>query len=319
MFFGNIPVRVAEIVEETATIKRFKLVPIENKPLPVFGGGAHITTIIQNGGKIIERNYSLISHPTNQRDSYEIAISLNPQSLGGSLYWHTQMQIGDELEISLPKNQFALSYQAKHHVFFAAGIGITPFLTMIEDLQSEEKTFELHYAAKSKELCAFYDVLTGLYPGQVHFYFSEEGNKLIPDIMEEFTIGTHVYFCGPNQMVTEFTAAARSYGYPEKGIHFEIFSPPVYEQMDAFQVTLQESNQVFDVPEGVTLLDTLLEHGVKARYSCKAGGCGSCEIEVLEGEVEHRDMFYSDEERKDKQVILSCVSRAKSKKLVLNL
>ena len=65
MFFGNIPVRVAEIVEETATIKRFKLVPIENKPLPVFGGGAHITTNIQNGEEVLERNYSLISHPTN--------------------------------------------------------------------------------------------------------------------------------------------------------------------------------------------------------------------------------------------------------------
>ena len=318
MFVGNIAVRVVDIVEETSTIKRFKLAPLENKPLPVFSGGSHITTIVQKGEEILERHYSLISHPTKQRDFYEIAISLNDKSSGGSLYWHTQMKIGDKLEISLPKNQFALSYQAKHHVFFAAGIGITPFLTMIEDLQLEGKTFELHYAAKSKEACAFYDVLSEL-STQVHFYFSEDGNRLVPDMMKDFQIGTHVYFCGPNQMIREFTDVARSYGYPEKGIHFELFSPPVYEQMDAFQVMLQESNQTIDVPEGATLLDTLLENGIKARYSCKAGGCGSCEIEVLEGEVEHRDVFYTDEERKGKQVILSCISRAKSKKLVLNL
>ena len=318
MFVGNIAVRVVDIVEETSTIKRFKLAPIENKPLPVFSGGSHITTIVQKNEAILERHYSLISHPTKQRDFYEIAISLNDKSSGGSLYWHTQMKIGDELEISLPKNQFALSYQAKHHVFFAAGIGITPFLTMIEDLQVEGKTFELHYAAKSKEVCAFYDALSEL-STQVYFYFSEEGNRLVPDMMKDFQIGTHVYFCGPNQMIREFTDAARSYGYPEKGIHFELFSPPVYEQMDAFQVRLQESNQTIDVPEGATLLDTLLENGINARYSCKAGGCGSCEIEVLEGEVEHRDVFYTEEERKGKQVILSCISRAKSKKLVLNL
>ena len=318
MYFGNIPVRVGAIEQETATIKRFRLYPLNGEPLPVFGGGSHITTIVNNGEEVLERHYSLVSPPL-ERNFYEIAIRRDDESRGGSVYWHDQMEVGDELEITFPKNQFALSFQAKHHVFYAAGIGITPFITMMSDLKAEGKTFELHYAAKSKELCAFYDDLIETYPTECTFYFSEEGNKLSPEGMQEHLIGTHVYFCGPQSMVKQFTEAARDYGYSNKSIHFEVFAPQKFKTMDAFQVVLKQSEKVIDVPEGETLLDTLLGCGVNARYSCKVGGCGSCEVEVIAGDVEHRDTFYSDEERTEKNIVMACVSRAKSKRLVLNL
>lgn len=319
MYFGNIQVRVGAIHQETATIKRFRLYPLSGEPLPVFGGGSHITTIVKNGEEELERHYSLVSHPTLQRDFYEIAIRRDDASRGGSAYWHDHMRVDDELEITFPKNQFALSFQAKHHVFYAAGIGITPFLTMMSDLKAEGKTFELHYAAKSKELCAFYDELREAYPTECTFYFSEEGNKLSHEGMQDHRIGSHVYFCGPQSMVQQFAEAAKEYGYSNKSIHFEIFAPQKFETMDAFQVVLKQSDKVIDVPEGETLLDTLLNCGVDARYSCKVGGCGSCEVEVVEGAVDHRDTFYSDEERKEKNIVMPCISRAKSKRLVLNI
>ncbi len=321
--FGKIKVNVGKIVQETKFVKRFHLYPAELELLPAFTGGSHIATYVKNSDGTIERNYSLVSHPTD-RTQYTIAIRKDEQSRGGSVYWHEEIKVGDQLEISWPKNHFPLAFKAaKHHVFYAAGIGITPFMTMMEDLTAQGKSFELHYAAKTKEECAFYDELNAKYPGKCHFYFSrtETPKKMTPATMEKHRIGSHVYFCGPVSMVKEFRQAAESYGYPSHSIHFELFAVADEGPKDPFVVTLANSGKTVEVSEQETLLEALLKKGIEAPYSCKVGGCGSCEVQVVEGEVDHRDHFYKEEERQTKNVILTCCSRAKEprKELVLNL
>ena len=318
--YGKIDMYVGEIVELTESVKRFYLYPSDNKLLPAYKGGAHITTYVDAGEEIIEREYSLVSHPTNRTD-YSISINKDTNSRGGSVYWHDHVKVGDQLKITPPKNHFPLSFRARHHVFYAAGIGITPFLTMMADLEAEGKTFELHYAARTAESCAYYEYLNSKYPGKCNFYFTrnEEPNRMTPETMKEHRIGSHVYFCGPTSMVSEYRNAAESYGYPDKSIHFEIFSLDDGPRTP-FKVELTESNKVIEVSSEQTLLEGLLEAGVDAPYSCKAGGCGQCEVEVVNGTVDHRDIFYSDEEREGKSFILTCCSRAKDEEnLVLNI
>lgn len=321
--FGNIKVTVGKIVQETKTVKRFHLYPANQELLPAFTGGSHIATFIKNGDQVIERNYSLVSHPTD-RTQYAIAIRKDDHSRGGSVFWHDEIKEGDHLEISWPKNHFPLAFKtAKHHVFYAAGIGITPFMTMMEDLIAEGKSFELHYAAKTKEDCAFYEYLIEKYPGKCHFYFSrtENPSKMTPATMAEHRIGSHVYFCGPASMVNEFREAAKTYGYPSHSIHFELFAAAEEGPRNPFVVKLAKSNKEIEVSEKETLLEALLKSKVEVYYNCKIGGCGSCEIQVLDGEVDHRDHFYKDEERSGKKVILACCSRAKKSgaELVLDL
>ncbi|WP_338751839.1 PDR/VanB family oxidoreductase [Bacillus sp. FJAT-52991] len=316
---GNIDMYVGKIECLSETVKCFSLYPSDRQLLPAFTGGAHITTYIKNGDKEIEREYSLVSHPT-ERTHYSIAINRDPNSRGGSVYWHDQVKVGDKVTVTFPKNHFPLSFQAKHHVFYAAGIGITPFLTMMADLEAEGKTFELHYAARTKESCAFYDYLQTNYPGKCTFYFSrsEEAVRMNPETMKSHRIGSHVYFCGPVSMVSEYKEAALAYGYPEGSVHFELFAAAQGDK-NPFTAELSNSNLVLEVNAEQTLLEALLEAGVEAPYSCKAGGCGQCEVEVVEGEVDHLDIFYTDEERKERNIILTCCSRAKEEKLVLNL
>ncbi|MEH7110281.1 PDR/VanB family oxidoreductase [Bacillus sp. JJ1764] len=321
--FGNIAVYVDKIVQVTDFVKRFHLVPVHLELLPAFTGGAHIATYLKTDGEVIERNYSLVSHPTD-RTHYAIAIRKDDNSRGGSVYWHEKVKVGDHLEISWPKNHFPLAFKsAKHHVFYAAGIGITPFLTMMEDLTTEGKSFELHYGARTKEECAFFDDLNTKYPDKCHFYFSRTAtpHKMTPESMADHRIGTHVYFCGPITMVKEFKAAAESFGYPDHSIHFELFAAVDEGPKDPFVVKLANSSQTVEVTEQETLLEALLKAGVPAPYSCKVGGCGSCEVQVISGEIDHRDHFYKDEERQTKSVILTCCSRAKEskKELILNL
>ncbi|MFC0190184.1 PDR/VanB family oxidoreductase [Fictibacillus aquaticus] len=309
---GKIQVQVTAVIQETPAVKRFRLASCSGLALPEFSGGSHIITYL---GKGLERHYSLTRYEKGQ---YEIAVRLSEESRGGSRFWHNDMKIGDILHISFPKNYFQLSFSAKRHIFYAAGIGITPFLSMMRELKESGRPFELHYAAKSREQCAFYDYLVKNYPIESKFYFSNEGRRIDPAVLSEHRIGTHVYFCGPDSFITEFTEAALSAGFPMKSVHSERFAPQQRADAVPFAVELSDGRQLA-VPENKTLLDALLAAGVRAPHSCRVGRCGTCELRVASGDVDHRDSFLTEEERLAGNVMLACVSRAKSGKLAIEI
>jgi ferredoxin len=67
------------------------------------------------------------------------------------------------------------------------------------------------------------------------------------------------------------------------------------------------------------MLDAILESGVNIPYSCRVGRCGTCELNVLEGNIDHYDSFLTEEQKSSQNVILPCVSRAKSEKIVIDI
>ena len=316
---STLQVRVIDSKAVSPSIKRFTLQATDQNELPPFSGGSHITTYLPHPSGKLERHYSIFNL-TSEPGLFEIAVRLAEDSTGGSRYWHQSVQIGDLLTVSYPKNYFPLSFQAKHQVFYAAGIGITPFLSMMAELTAKNQSFELHYAAKSKEQCAFYDDLCEVYPDQCHFYFSngDEAKRLSPTHLLDHRIGTHVYFCGPENMIQEFTMAAKTYGYPSGNIHFERFAPPAKKEQQAFKVYLQQHGKQLEVTANSSLLDTLLQNGIQVPYSCRVGGCGTCEIKVEEGEIAHFDSFLTEAQQCSQRTMLSCVSRGKGS-LVLDI
>jgi dimethylamine monooxygenase subunit B len=313
----TIPVFIKSIKKETDHIKSFTLSPIEGYKLPSFSSGSHLTTYIEANKDLIIRPYSLTNHP-DQNDSYQIAIRLSESSKGGSLYWHHKIKVGDKLQISYPKNHFPLSFHAKRHVFYAAGIGITPILTMMAELKDKGVSFELHYAAKSKDHCAFYQEIFEKYEHQAYFYFSNERNRLSKDSLLEHPIGTHVYFCGPEEFIGSFSEEALRIGYPKTSIHSERFTSFTPKELFPFQIRLSSGGTI-TVSKKQTLLGALIENGIQAPYSCRIGRCGTCELKVIEGEIDHYDSFLTEEQRIASKSIISCVSRAKSNKLVIDL
>jgi ferredoxin-NADP reductase len=316
----TIPVVVGSILQETPVVKRFKLYPIEGYKLPPFSPGSHIMTYLKLQDRVIIRPYSLTGHP-DSTDHYEIAIRLSERSNGGSIYWHHHIQIGDQLQISYPKNHFPLSHRAKHHVFYAAGIGITPFLSMMAELKSKGASFELHYASRSKEYCAFYDEILDQFPEQSHFYFSQstEPKRLDPKHLLQHMIGTHIYLCGPESLIADFIHAANQFGYPKSSIHFERFTPPKPINRNSFEVEVEHTGTVIKVDHDQTLLEALLDHGFKVPYSCRVGSCGTCEVNVVEGEIDHYDSVLTEEQKRSQKVLLACVSRAATKKIKIRL
>ncbi|WP_417898538.1 PDR/VanB family oxidoreductase [Bacillus haimaensis] len=302
----KLKVIIDSIKMETSAVKSFNLVSADGNSLPAFSGGAHIKIFLPTSTLI--RHYSLISSPDDSR-SYKIAVAHAANSKGGSAYLHRQAREKDILEISYPKNHFPLSYRAKHHVFYAAGIGITPFLSMMADLRSRGKPFELHYAAKSEDKCAFYSFLLEYYSKETRFYFSGKGQRLKGEGLSDHRIGTHVYFCGPDSFISTHIQMCKDIGYPASSIHSEHFSPPIIRASSSFIAELSNGMSI-SVPADKSLLDSLHEAGIEIPYSCKVGKCGTCELRVLEGEIVHLDTFLTEDEKNAQDVIVSCVSRS---------
>jgi ferredoxin-NADP reductase len=315
----TIPVRVIAIEKVTPLIKHFTLAPAAGGALPAFSGGSHIIVVMSGAHRIHRNPYSLMSSP-GELATYEIGVRRMEQSRGGSHFMHDQVQVGSELQIAQPVNLFALDKIARKHLLIAGGIGITPFVAQLADLQIGGVPYELHYATRSSEHCAFGDLLSQRAPGRVRKYFDSGGEVIdFEGLLANQPLGTHVYVCGPALMIEKVVAAACAQGWPDSHIHWEQFSaPPVG---DAFDVFLAKSNLNVHVVPDRSLLESIEAAGVEVPYLCRGGVCGFCRTAVVEldGALVHNDHFLSDEEKASGKAIMPCVSRARCHKLVLDL
>jgi ferredoxin len=73
------------------------------------------------------------------------------------------------------------------------------------------------------------------------------------------------------------------------------------------------------VPPEKTVLEVIEEAGVLLLSSCREGTCGTCETQVMEGEVDHRDSILTPDEQAANTVMYPCVSRSACPRLVLEL
>jgi ferredoxin-NADP reductase len=316
---GTIAVEVAAVRRVTPLIKHFTLAPVDGGYLPAFSGGSHIIVVMRAGARVHRNPYSLLSSP-HQREAYEIGVRRMEESRGGSHFMHDDVAAGSRLEIAHPVNLFGLEKIARKHLLIAGGIGITPFLAMLEDLHGGPVPYELHYSVRGAEHAAFIDRLSSREGGRVHLYCDDREQSLdLEGLLSHQPLGTHVYICGPAGMIARAVAVAKSCGWPDSHIHWEQFSaPPVG---DAFTVLLQRSAIRVTVLPDQSLLEAIEAAGVDVPYLCRGGVCGFCRTRVLavDGELLHNDHFLSDGERTAGKSIMPCVSRARCKSLVLDL
>jgi ferredoxin-NADP reductase len=315
----TIAVEVVGIEQVTPLIKHFKLAAVTGGSLPVFSGGSHIIVVMQGSGRVHRNPYSLLSSP-QQLDTYEIGVRRMEESRGGSHFMHDTIKVGSRLDIAHPVNLFGLDKIARKHVLIAGGIGITPFLAQLEDLHGGGVPYELHYSVRSAEHAAFLERLRRREDDRLHMYYDSEGQMVpVGELLAAQPLGTHVYVCGPAGMINHVITTARACGWPDSHIHWEQFSaPPVG---DAFEVFLARSKLSVRVPPDQSLLESIEAAGVEVPYLCRGGVCGFCHTRVLEldGELVHNDHFLSEADRAKGNSIMPCVSRARCKRLVLDL
>ncbi|MBL8583928.1 MAG: Rieske 2Fe-2S domain-containing protein [Rhizobiaceae bacterium] len=310
-------VEVARKFAAADGIAGFELRPIKGL-LPTFQPGAHIDVHMPNGEI---RQYSITNGP-GESASYVIGVKLEPDSKGGSKCMHETVREGDVLAISEPRNNFPLRRDALKTLFIAGGIGITPLLAMAQALQNQRLAFELHYFAQNESQMAFRDRLAALGSSlRPHLGLDPAATGAeLRRLLHGYEAGRQVYLCGPGPMLEAARSIAAELGWPDSSVHFEYFkNTNTIDDSSSFEVALARSVMTLQVPAGRTILEVIRENGIEMPSSCEQGACGTCLCTVIEGEPDHQDVYLNDAERRAGTKILTCVSRSKSPRLVLDL
>ncbi|UCC56250.1 MAG: oxidoreductase [Gammaproteobacteria bacterium] len=312
--------QVTRIHNETPLIKAFELAAPDGSDLPPFTAGAHIDIDVElPDGSRGKRSYSLASDPAD-RTRYEIAVLHLPEGKGGSSYMHSQVTEGRVLSCSPPGNEFAISESADEHILIAGGVGITPILAMTHALQARGANFQLHYAARTEDHMAYRELCRQLADDGFHDYFtrSPDPNPIdLKSLLGEPRTGRHAYVCGPASLMQAVIDTARQLGWSDDQVHRESFGARSGVSDRAIEVELSLSGMVIAVEPGTTILDALIDAGAFVAYECKRGECGTCQSRVLEGEPIHRDVSLSDRQRNEEKLMCTCVSWARTGRLVL--
>lgn len=305
----KIDVIVSAIVPLNELVTRFEFKRANGDMFPTFSGGAH-TVIEMKDGDITRLNpYSLMSDPAD-RTCYAISVRRDDEGRGGSLFMHKSVSVGDEMVLSYPVNLFSLDLRARKHLFIAGGIGITPFLAQIKQLDRSNGHWELHYACRSEALGSYVDELTSKHQHNVHVYYDDQGQLIDLDhLLDGQPLGSHIYVCGPKGMIDWVRKTASEAGWPQEAIHYEEFLAP--QPGKPFEVKLAVSNKTIQVGEHESLLEAIEREGVDAPYLCRGGACGQCETNVIsyDGNFIHRDHWLEDDEHQSGKKIMPCVSR----------
>lgn len=310
-------VMATQLGYEADGVLSVRLQRIDGEPLPPWEAGAHVDVVLPIG---ITRQYSLIDAPADF-SSYRVAVLQHPASRGGSDYVHLFLRPGQPIAINPPRNHFPLD-DAPEYLFVGGGIGITPLLSMIRQVEARGRRWALHYGGRSRRTMAFHRELRAAHGEAVQLWPSDERGRLpLDELLADRADGTLLYCCGPEPLLDAVQAAAAAQGWPEQAVRFERFAPTVREHGPdrAVTVVAARSNRTIEVEADESLLDGLLRAGVAVASSCRSGVCGSCEVGVLEGEPEHRDDILTGVQREAGTVMMPCVSRACGDRIVLDV
>ncbi|WP_251863058.1 cytochrome P450/oxidoreductase [Achromobacter sp. Marseille-Q4962] len=314
----TVQVESADIVADG--ILRLRLVSPDGKPLPRWTPGSHID--VECGDTGMSRQYSLCGDPA-RADMLEIAVLREDEGRGGSRWIHDHVRPGDRLRIRGPRNHFRLDENARRLILIAGGIGITPISAMARRAQELGLDYELHYSGRSRSSMALVDELAARHGDRLRLHVRDEGTRAdYAALLAAPQAGTQIYACGPQALLDALAQYCAS--WPEDALRVEHFHSTLGaldpDKEQPFEVTLKDSGLTLAVPADRTLLATLRAANIDVQSDCEEGLCGSCEVRVLEGRVDHRDVVLTRAERDANDRMMACCSRAcGGGKLVLEL
>jgi ferredoxin-NADP reductase len=316
----------AEVAEGVVALE---LAAHNGRDLPAWTPGSHVDLLLPpepgapRSAPRVERQYSLCGDPRD-RGVWRVAVLREDAGRGGSVAVHDRVEVGQRLRVRGPRNHFEFAVEpGTRYRFVAGGIGITAIRPMVLAAAEAGAEWVLDYAGRSRRTMAFVDELVAAHPERVRVHAADEGDRLdVPGLARAVDADVAVYACGPARLLEALDAALA--GASEGRLHVERFEAiefgePVWP--DPFEVELAMSGEVVVVEPGVSVLDAVEAQApdVLVLSSCRRGTCGTCEVPVLEGEVEHRDSILTPGERADSAVMMICVSRAACPRLVLDL
>ncbi|GAA0755840.1 2Fe-2S iron-sulfur cluster-binding protein [Psychroflexus lacisalsi] len=349
------PIKVKDVYKETedCSVVTFD-VPEDLKSDFKYHQGQHLTLKKDINGEDVRRSYSLCSSPVD--DEWKVAVK---QIFEGkfSTYVNQQLKANDIIEVMPPSGDFGVDIKEdieNTYLFFAAGSGITPVLSMIKTHLAKEpnancKLFYLNKNAKSIIFKEEIEQIRNKYFGRFEIFyfltreqrdiellngrFTPEKIQLLANSVFDIDQVTDVFICGPEQMIfmirDEFTAL----GLNKNQIHYELFVTGISEEdkkraeaamakrEDGTEITILDGGKEFHFimnKDYENILDAALAAGADLPFACKGGVCSTCKCKLMEGDVEMKVNYALEKDEVEQNFVLSCQAIPTSKRVTVD-
>lgn len=301
-----VQVKIQRIRNLTPTVREFQLAFPERQ---VATPGSHVNVRVMIGDQFDKRSYSVVD--ASEDGVVTIAVKLLPNSRGGSRYMWS-LESGALLYATKPQSEFELSRGSPHYLLLAGGIGVTPIVAMAGTLARLGASVRMLYAARSRDELAYGDELAQTLGDRLSVLPADEG--LMLDTTAEVASlpkDGELYMCGPIGLMDAVREEWALQGRPLSKLRFETFGSSGHHAAKPFTVKIPRLDLEVFVPENQSMLDALTAAGVDVLSECRRGECGLCAIDVVsvDSEIDHRDVFFSAEQRAHNKRVCACVSR----------
>jgi uncharacterized protein len=330
-------------VAESASVTSFYLRPEDGRPLQTFRPGQFLTIQVDVPGQQQPaiRTYTLSDAPNEGYFRLSVKRELQADQTAGlvSNWLHDHFKVGDKLLAKAPAGQFYLELKGDRPVvLISAGVGVTPMICMLNALTAsrvQRTVFFFHgarnrrehaFAAHVKSLAATHENV------RIHFAYSRrsDGDRLGADYNSHGRIGIKTvqalvpnpygdfFLCGPTAFMKEIYEDLVQWGVEIERIHFESFGPAtVIGGSKNSSSTEKAIPQIRFYPDSdpiawdgrSTLLDLALNNGLKLKYGCRSGVCGTCACKLLSGKISYLQIPIA---ASPKDTVLLCCARPES-------
>ncbi|MEF9872127.1 MULTISPECIES: PDR/VanB family oxidoreductase [Micrococcaceae] len=299
---------VTGIADVADGIKRIELAPqLPKRAEP----GSHIDLKVQINAEDAKRSYSVVE---SSADGTTLVISVlkAPLSRGGSTYMH-ELAVGDRLQITQPLQNFPLRVGAKHYILLAGGVGITAMANMASVLKRLNADYTLVFAGRKRSAMAYLAQLEAEHGSRLEVHVDDEGTSLsVNELLERAGEETELYMCGPIRLMDAVRRSWAELELDPSALRYETFGNSGWYDPEEFIVRVPKLNLEVTVPQGRSMLEALEDAGADMMSDCRKGECGLCEVRITEitGRIDHRDVFYSERQKRQSSKMNCCVSRA---------
>jgi len=316
-----------------------------------FRQGQHLTLKADIDGEDVRRSYSLCSSPFEKE--WQVAVKQIPEGKF-STFINSELKPGDILEVMPPSGTFGVDTTAeasKNYLFFAAGSGITPVLSMIKAhlVAEPNATCKLFYVNRTAKSIIFKEALEQLrntYLGRLEIYyfltkerrdielfngrFDDDKMKVLIKTFIDIPDTSEVFLCGPEDMVHYVSDYLVKAGLSKELVHFELFVSGLTEEdkaraerlstqnVEGVEVTIVDGGKefVFTMTNDFdNILDAALGAGADLPFACKGGVCSTCKCQVVDGSVEMKINYALEEKEVAQNFVLSCQAVPTSEKV----
>lgn len=341
--------KIAKINQETQDAVSLQFdVPSTLNGSYQFAAGQYLNLSAIINGKEVRRAYSICSSPSSGR----LTVLVKKVENGVfSTYANEQLSEGNSLKVATPEGRFVLPESQSDdssYLFFAAGSGITPIISMIETVleSAPSANVVLVYGNRSADLAIFKSRLDSLEQNHANFniewifsrqdadavHFGRIDRSKVAYVVnnkykeKEFDA---YFICGPGTMIDEVSNTLANFGVAQEKIRFERFTaseaddstePSADVPAGNAQITyiIDDESTTVTVPTTTSVLENAMNNDLDPPYSCQGGICSSCIARVTEGTAEMRKNQILTDGEVAEGLILTCQAHATSAKVTVD-